>query len=195
MLNGDCPHAKDLRMLRRLIIGIIKGIVVGGLLGFGLAKLGFVAPGAAMAYLGAAVAGVLVGLIAGKPIWAKDAKVEAGMKAFIGAALAAGLMFAARKWLTFSLPVALGPLSTANASLGETAAVGTLGGLAVTSMALVAAVLGGFYEADNTPDEPGAASSPSKLAKAKNQRIAAAGAVGELEEEPDAEQDKKRTKR
>lgn len=181
-------------MLRRLIIGIIKGILVGGSLGFGLAKLGFVAPGAAMAYLGAAVAGVLVGLVAGKPIWAKDAKVEAGMKALVGALLAAGLMFAARKWLTFALPVALGPLSMANTSLGESAAVGTLGGLAVTSLALVAAVLGGFYEADNTPDDQGA-TAPSELDRASRQRIAAAGAAGEAEDEPDAEQDKKRTKR
>jgi hypothetical protein len=195
MLNGDCPHAKDLCMLRRLIIGIIKGLLVGGLLGFGLAKLGFVAPGAVMAYLGAAVAGVLVGLVAGKPIWAKDAKIEAGMKAFVGALLAAGLMFAARKWLAFALPVSLGPLATANTSLGESAAAGTLGGLAITSLALVGAVLGGFYEVDNTPDAAASAPAPGKLEKANDKRIAAAGAASELDDEVEPEHDRKRAKR
>ena len=59
-------------MLGRLLIGIVKGLIVGGLVGFGLAKLGIAAPGAVIAYLAAALTGVLVGLVAGKPIWAKE---------------------------------------------------------------------------------------------------------------------------
>ena len=55
-------------MLGRLLIGIVKGLLVGGLVGFALAKLGFAAPGAIIAYLAAAMTGVLVGLVAGKPI-------------------------------------------------------------------------------------------------------------------------------
>lgn len=143
-------------MIGRLLVGLVKGLVVGGLLGFALAKLGFVAPGAVIAYLAAAAAGALVGLVAGKPIWAKDAKIEAGMKAVVGMLLGAGLMFAIRKWLGFPLPMSLGALSQPSASLMESAANGTLGGLAVTSLALVAAVLGGFYEIDNTPEDAGA---------------------------------------
>src|SRR4051812_18701263 len=104
-------------MLGRLLIGIVKGLLLGGLIGFGLAKLGLAAPGAIIAYLAAAATGVLVGLIAGKPIWAKDAKIEAGMKAFVGALLGAGLMYAARRWLTMPVPFVLGPLSSANTSL------------------------------------------------------------------------------
>ena len=77
-------------MLGRQLIGIVKGLIVGALVGFGLVKLGFPAPIAVVAYLAAAFAGVLIGLVAGKPIWAKDAKIEAGMKAFVGALLAAG---------------------------------------------------------------------------------------------------------
>ena len=67
-----------------------------------------------MAYLGAALTGVLIGLVAGKPIWAKDAKIEAGMKAFVGALLATGLMYAARRFLTMPFPVAAAhrPLGT-----------------------------------------------------------------------------------
>ena len=184
-------------MLGRLLIGIVKGLLVGGLVGFALAKLGFAAPGAIIAYLAAAMTGVLVGLIAGKPIWAKDAKIEAGMKAFVGALLGVGLMYAARRWLTMPLPIALGPLAAANTSLGEAAtSTGTIGGLAITSLAATAALLGGFYEADNDPAEgeqatPGSA----KRAPAGNKRIAAAEADEEADEELDAEADPKRSKK
>ena len=184
-------------MLGRLLIGIVKGLLVGGLIGFALAKLGFAAPGAIIAYLAAAMTGVLVGLIAGKPIWAKDAKIEAGMKAFFGALLGAGLMYAARRWLTMPLPIALGPLAAANDSLGEAAtSAGTIGGLAITSLAAIAGLLGGFYEADNDPESgEQSASSGGKRAPASNKRIAAEEADAEADEELDAEADPKRSKK
>jgi hypothetical protein len=184
-------------MLGRLLIGIVKGLLVGGLLGFALAKLGIAAPGAVVAYLAAAVAGVLVGLIAGKPIWAKDAKIEAGMKAFVGALLGAGLMYAARRWLTMPLPVTLGPLSEANTSLGEAAtSTGTIGGLAITSLAAIAGLLGGFYEADNDPaDGEHAPEGNAKRAPTSGKRIAANDAGEEADEELDADPDQKRSKK
>ncbi len=184
-------------MLGRLLIGIVKGLLVGGLIGFGLAKLGLAAPMAIVAYLAAAVTGVLIGLVAGKPIWAKDAKIEAGMKAFVGALLGAGLMYAARRWLTMPLPIALGPLSAANTSLGEAAtSTGTVGGMAITSLAAIAALLGGFYEVDNDPSEGGSATeSGGKRAPASNKRIAADDASDEADEELDAEADPKRSKK
>jgi hypothetical protein len=104
-------------MFARLIVGILKGLVVGGLVGFALIKLGvglFVGGWAVLAYIAAAVTGIVVGLIAGKPIWAKDAKVEAGMKAFVGALLGAGLMFGLRKIappLADSVPAAFGVMT------------------------------------------------------------------------------------
>jgi hypothetical protein len=181
-------------MLGRLLVGILKGLVVGGLLGFGLAKLGFVAPGAVIAYLGAALSGVLIGLVAGKPIWAKDARIEAGMKAFVGALLACGLMYAARRWLTVPLPMSIGELG--RTATGEP---GTLGSLAVTSLALVTAVLGGFYEADNTPEtEQAKAEREAREREASaNKRIAAApaDALEDELEEGDAQADKKQSKK
>jgi len=141
-------------MLKRLLIGIVKGLFIGGLLGFGLAKVGLAAPGAVVAYIAAGMAGVLTGLVAGKPIWAKNAKVEAGMKAFAGALLGAGLMYATRRWLTMGIPFDLGDLAAINESLSELpGTTGSVGGLAVTSLAAVAALLGGFYEADNSPGD------------------------------------------
>ena len=76
-------------MLRRLILGMLVGLVVGAGLAAGLARLigtSFVVPGGfAIAFASAAVAGALTGMVAGKPIWAAGAKVEAGVKAFFGA--------------------------------------------------------------------------------------------------------------
>jgi hypothetical protein len=175
-------------MLGRLLIGIVKGLVVGGLLGFALVKLGFAVPIAVVAYLAAALTGVVIGLIAGKPIWAKDAKIEAGAKAVVGALLGVGLMAAERTWLQVPLPtVGLSALVPDGA---------TLSGFAMTSLALVAAVLGGFYDADN--DAPSEEAAPVAGAQAKgkgNRRIAAAPTPGEEEEELEAEPDKKRTKK
>lgn len=173
-------------MLGRLLIGIIKGLVVGALVGVAFAKLGFATPLPVVAYLGAAAAGVLVGLIAGKPIWAKDAKIEAGMKALIGALLAAGLMYAARRFLTMTLPFALSPFFEQGVPIGATA---------VSSLAAVAALLGGFYEADN--DE--AAAPPPKPGGQRvapgNQRIAASKSADDLDEDPGVEADEKRAKK
>ncbi|MEP7120803.1 MAG: hypothetical protein ABJE95_07840 [Byssovorax sp.] len=184
-------------MLGRLLIGIVKGLLLGGLIGFGLAKLGLAAPGAIIAYLVAAATGVLVGLIAGKPIWAKDAKIEAGMKAFVGALLGAGLMYAARRWLTMPLPFVLGPLSAANTSLGEAAtSTGTVGGMAMTSLAAIAGLLGGFYEADNDPNEDHHPPEQSgKRAPATNKRIVTDETDKESDEELDAEADPRRSKK
>jgi hypothetical protein len=189
-------------MLGRLFIGILKGLIVGGLIGFGLAKLGFAAPVAIVAYSAAVVTGIVVGLVAGKPIWAEDARIEAGTKAFVGALLAAGLMFVARKWLTMPLPVSfdelgVGFLGGANTSLREAAGSGgTLGGLAITSLSMIAAILGGFYEADNDPATSSeSAGSAKKPAAEKPHKRIAADAPGEAEEEELADEPEKRAKK
>jgi hypothetical protein len=114
------------------------------------------AGGIAMAYLAAALTGVLTGLVAGKPIWASGAKIEAGLKAFFGALIAAGLMFAARKWLTTEVNLEF-----------IHAGSGAIGQLPAASLPLVAAVLGGFFELDNTggddkDEAKGTASTPKK---------------------------------
>jgi hypothetical protein len=163
-------------MILRLLFGLVKGVIVGGLVGFVFAKIGIVAPGALFAYLGGAIAGAAVGLVAGKPIWAEGAKIEAGMKAIVGALLGAGLMWAVRKWLgAVAVPFNLGTLAAPNSSLGELSANGTIGGLALTSFAVVAGLLGGFYEADNTPGaaEPDATKATEKAADKAKPRIAA----------------------
>jgi len=168
-------------MLGRLLIGLVKGLLIGALLGFGLAKLGLGAPIGLIAYPAAALCGVLVGLVAGKPIWAKDAKIEAGMKAFVGAILGAGLMFAARKWLTMEVALPLQGLVEAKA------ASGALGMLAITSLAMITAVLGGFYEADNDPSESDGGASTGKRVAADGPRVGASAGEELGDEELEAE--------
>jgi hypothetical protein len=181
-------------MIVRLLFGLFKGLVIGGLLGFAVAKLGFAAPGAVVAYLGAAVAGVLVGLVAGKPIWAKDAKIEAGMKAAVGALLGAGLMWAVRRWINVPFPVDLGALTGGATSSG--AAHGTFGSLALTSYAIVAAVLGAFYDADNTPSPEGEKAAEGSNAAAKPKaRVAASPKADELDADETEAPPEKRAKR
>jgi hypothetical protein len=186
-------------MFARLIVGILKGLVVGGLVGFALIKLGvglFVGGWAVLAYIAAAVTGIVVGLIAGKPIWAKDAKVEAGMKAFVGALLGAGLMFGLRKIappLADSVPAAFGVM---------TKDPQTLATFPITALALVAAVLGGFYEADNTPDAGSSAKAGESEASSSGktntkQRVATPSAdedLGDEEDESLSNSDKKAKK-
>jgi hypothetical protein len=177
-------------MLGRLLLGIVKGIVLGGLLGFGLLKLGQAVPIAVVAYVAAAVTGILIGLIAGKPIWAKDAKIEAGMKAGVGALLGMGLMFAARRWLTMPVPGVLLDVTRAQVQ----GVVPTLGQFGITSLAAIAALLGGFYDADNTP-EPDKPEAKDAKAAAPKARIAESPKDEEFEEDLSEEPDKKKAKK
>jgi hypothetical protein len=174
-------------MLGRLLVGILKGVVVGALVGFALVKLNEAVPLAVIAYLAAAVTGVLIGLVAGKPIWAKDAKIEAGMKAAVGALLGAALLYPVRRWLQMPLPFNIGELAGSTPGMG-------LGNLAMPSLAAVAAVLGGFYEADNTPDAGSSSGEGGAKQASGKQRIAAEEADDSDEEELD-EDVKKQSKK
>jgi hypothetical protein len=142
-------------MLKRLLFGVVKGVLVGGLLGLLLVKgLGLTVFGAILAYLFAVLAGVLTGLVAGKPIWAKGARIEAGLKAFVGALLGAGVMFILRKWV---------PIHMDLGAFG----IGVLGDLPIASLPVVATGLAMLYEIDNTggdePEEADAAKSKKRV--------------------------------
>ena len=66
-------------MLKRLLLGLIVGAVVGGRGCCGDHLAGLAAHGAMLGtYALAAAVGAAVGLVAGKPIWAKGGGIEAG---------------------------------------------------------------------------------------------------------------------
>jgi hypothetical protein len=132
-------------MVRRLIFGLVLGLIVGVVLAAGLVRLGAASfaegGGVFVAYLAAAAAGALTGMIAGKPIWSSGAKVEGGLKALFGGLMSVGAMFALRQWAT-GFDVNLSALGG-----GGPAPVGDL---PAASLPLIAAVLGGLFGLDNT---------------------------------------------
>ena len=127
-------------MLRRLFVGLVEGLVIGIALAVAATRgLGMSAPGALVAALLAGVAGFAVGLVAGRPIWARDAKTEALLKAGVGAFVGVGLSFALGRWLAV-------PIDLSAYSFGA----GPMGKLAAVSLPLIASALALFFELDNT---------------------------------------------
>jgi hypothetical protein len=153
-------------MLKRLVVGLFFGFVIGAAIAAGLVLgLGWLTWTAAWlpfaAYVIAAATGAITGLVAGKPIWARGGGIEAGLKAFFGALLAVGGMFAVRRWLHVDLD-----LGFAHAGSGA------IGDLPAASLPLLAAVLGGFFELDNTPEAGEGGKAGAKTRVATNARVA-----------------------
>ena len=166
-------------MLKRLLSGLVKGALIGSLLAVVLVKgLGMLSfPGALVAYPVVMLLGATTGLVAGKPIWAKGAKIEAGVKAVVGAGIASVELLLLRKWLNVDLDLSL---------IG--AGAGAIGTLPAASLPLVAAALALVFEADNTDEQP--------VHGGKRQRVASvegdAGAAEHAEVEAEAEADESR---
>ena len=167
-------------MLKRLIVGLILGTVIGAVVAVILVQgLGMVMfANAVFAYLAAAATGVITGLVAGKPIWASDGKIEAGLKAFFGILLGLGGMFALRTW--GNMHVDLGMLKA-----GE----GFIGALPAASLPIIAGVLSAFYEIDNSPgdsvkkdDDASAGAASAKKGAGKKVRVEAENEADEDEE-------------
>src|SRR5450432_612353 len=163
-------------MIKRLLYGLVFGLFVGAIVaaiavrGLGLVAFADTGGGTALAYVFAAVTGILVGLVAGKPIWASGGQIEAGLKAFFGALIASGLLFALRRWLHLDLDLS-------NLGAGPVGSV-AIGSLPAVALPLIAGVLGGFYEADNTPEpaDDKKKNAPKETASTKNKvRVKASG--------------------
>ena len=75
----------------RVIVGLIKGAIVGGGVAFGLLKLGLSTAGGAWAYLACALVGALVGVVAGRAPWKADTIWTPVLKMVVGAGVGAGL--------------------------------------------------------------------------------------------------------
>ena len=75
----------------RLILGLIKGAIVGAGLGFGFMQVGSLAQIGFMQYLLYGLIGFLTGFIAGKPFWRHETIWTPVVKGLFGAAVAIGL--------------------------------------------------------------------------------------------------------
>ncbi len=157
-------------MLKRLGIGLLKGLVLGAAagaalhFGLGLGSVGVIA-GFALAMLTGAIAAV----VSGRPPWQKGAWIESLLKGGAGLALGALVYFLAWKFASFGLPFALGSVPA---------------GTQWTQVPLlvaptIAALFGGLVELDNTGDD-GAKPGDKKA----NVRVAADDAAEQQEEVP-----------
>jgi hypothetical protein len=176
-------------MLKRLIVGLVLGGVIGAVVAAVLVQgLGWLAfPNAVVAYLTAAATGVITGLVAGKPIWSADGKIEAGLKAFFGALLGLGGMFALRSWVKVDLD--LETLKAGHGFVGE---------LPAASLPLIAMLLAGFYELDNSgsgdkkEEESKDGSAKKEAGKKEKVRVAEEEEAAEEEEEEERPAAKKK---
>jgi len=176
-------------MVKRLFVGLFLGGIIGAIIaavlvqGLGVMSFADSTLGAAGAYLAAAVTGVLTGLVAGKPIWSADGKIEAGLKAFFGALIALGGMFVLRQWVHINVDLHALKASNGPAEIGQ---------LPALSLPIIAAVLAGFFELDNSGDKDAKKEDGQGDAKAGNDKKvrvsgdSESGADGEEEEEEPA---------
>ncbi|MEZ4394829.1 MAG: hypothetical protein R3A48_27450 [Polyangiales bacterium] len=92
-------------MFKRLLIGLLKGLVLGGAVGaaltFGLKEVAIVGVAAYALY---ALLGGFAGVLAGRPFWVKGAWVESLLKGLFGLAVGAGLYALASRFLAFPVP-------------------------------------------------------------------------------------------
>src|SRR5437762_2201117 len=122
----------------RVVLGLLKGAVVGGAIGWGAFKLGVTAGVAAI--LTYAVIGGLAGMICGKPPWRQDTLWTSALKGLFGVGVGIGLYLLGRKVLGMhiTLPAALG-------APGEHA----IADLPIVLGPLIGAVWGCFVEVDD----------------------------------------------
>jgi hypothetical protein len=169
-------------MLKRAFLGLFKGLLLGVIAAaaivYGLGQLSF---GAFLAYASAALLGLIAGLVTGKPIWAPDAKIEAGLKSVVGALLAVGVLFGVRKWL---------PLSLDLSAFGGGA--GAVGALPLAALPLIGAVVGMIFELDNTDAPPAA---PRTRVSAEAEELGRGNGADFVEDEIPAASERARQRR
>ena len=98
----------------RILIGLLKGGVVGAAVGFLANRAGITSGLLAMLVYG--VVGAAVGLICGKPVWRQDTLWTPLLKAVFGFGVGIGVTFLARKFLSgVHVPIAAIPGATEHA--------------------------------------------------------------------------------
>jgi|RhiMethySRZTD1v2_1073278.scaffolds.fasta_scaffold101834_3 hypothetical protein len=169
-------------MLRRLLFGLFKGALIGGVAAAVLIKgLGVAVFGGFLAYTAAVLVGAVTGLFAGKPLWARDARIEVILKAIVGAAVAGAAMFALRKWVPAEIDLS---------ALGA----GAVGSLPAVSLPLISTFLAVVFELDNTKEAP-ATDDKAAVAPPKHRLEAADDELAEVEEDALKEADYGRSRR
>ena len=156
-------------MVQRLAIGLLKGLLLGGLVG---ALMQFELPSGLTGeswfrYLAYGLLGALTGVFAGRAPWKPGAWIEGVLKGLFGLAVGCGLYGLASNFIHWTVP-AIGSLPST-----------PLTGLPVIFAPLLAMVYGTLVELDNTED----ANAPQPQAKL---RVDADKLLASIPDEDDA---------
>lgn len=130
----------------RALLGLIKGVLVGGGIGFALLKLG--SPAGILAYLFCALLGATVGVVCGKAPWKAATLWTPILKMVFGAAIGVGLYAVGHRFMpALSLSID-----------------GMANKLSIQSATVLAPIIGALYGLFVELDD-GGADSPSAPAK------------------------------
>lgn len=131
-------------MLKRLLIGVIKGLLVGAAIGSALHfGLGWTTAAGLFAYLLAMGSGATAGVLAGKPPWRQQAWIESVLKSVAGLGVGALAYWGASTWLAAPLPLEVPGIASGTPWTEMTLGITTA----------TAAVFGALVELDNTDDD------------------------------------------
>ena len=132
----------------RVILGLVKGLLVGGGVGYLLLYLGVDSVGV-RAYAACALVGALVGVIAGRPPWRAETIWTPVVKALFGGVVGAGLCFVGSFLPEKKLP-----------------SIANLGELPLRGAAFLSAAVGVIYGIFVEVDDGGSADAEKKAAAA-----------------------------
>lgn len=143
-------------MIGRTLMGLVTGLLFGGVIAAGLVfGLGWASLPFWMMAIAMVLTGALVGLVAGKPIWAEGARIEAGLKAGFGAVLAVVALWLLNRYTGLTNATAL-PFGHAKHVAGQ---------VSVMAFPMIAALLTTLFEIDNTPESEEAKAKRAELAE------------------------------
>lgn len=131
----------------RVIVGLVKGVIVGGAVGYGILRLGWTS--AALAYLACAVVGAVVGVVAGRAPWKAETIWTPVLKMVVGAGIGVGLA---------ALGLHFGPAADINVKALHTG----LDAVPFRSGPILAPVIGALYGIFVEVDDGGGKKTPPK---------------------------------
>jgi len=125
-------------VVKKILLGLVEGALAGVLVVALLSRL-HVTWTPLLLYAAVAGVGAMVGAVAGRPIWAREAKLEALLKSLAGSFVAVTAMYGARKWL--------GGTHVNLEALGGTS--GSIGDVPAAVLPIIGALLGFVFQVDD----------------------------------------------
>lgn len=170
-------------MLKRLGLGLLKGLIIGGAIGAGLQYgLAWTDASGLLGFLIAMGAAGTTGVFAGRPPWQEGAWIEASLKGMVGVA-AGALAYWGLTYVPESIQVPWPQLAGTHA----------LDALPALFAPAIAGVYGALVELDNTGDADEEDAAPAKAKRRTKARVDVDDL--DLDEEPASETKRSKKKK